>query len=178
LPSNGAITESLLIITGTMGAGKSAVLGEASDILALRRISHAAIDLDALGLAYLSSAAGNDDVIHSNLRLVCNNYAAAGVTRFLLARAMEDRAELESCRDIVSAKNIVVCRLAASVETMQERVRMRETGLLQQQYVARVSKLNTILDHARLEDFIVVNENRSVNEVANEMLIKAGWISA
>jgi adenylate kinase len=32
-------TESLLIITGTMGAGKTTVLGEASDILALRHIA-------------------------------------------------------------------------------------------------------------------------------------------
>jgi predicted ATPase len=30
-------TESVLIITGAMGAGKSSVLAEASDILALRR---------------------------------------------------------------------------------------------------------------------------------------------
>jgi len=36
-----------------MGAGKSAVMGEASDILARRRIVHAAIDLDALGVAHL-----------------------------------------------------------------------------------------------------------------------------
>jgi hypothetical protein len=35
---------------GTMGAGKTAVLGEASDILAKRHIVHAAIDLDALVL--------------------------------------------------------------------------------------------------------------------------------
>ena len=53
----------LLIITGTMGAGKTTVLGEASDILALRHIPHAAIDLDALGLAYLSSTTGNDGVM-------------------------------------------------------------------------------------------------------------------
>ena len=55
--SGGGLTESLLIITGTMGAGKTAVLGEASDILAQRQIVHAAIDLDALGLAYLPLAA-------------------------------------------------------------------------------------------------------------------------
>jgi hypothetical protein len=47
------LTESLLIITGTMGAGKTTVLAEASDILALRHITHAAIDLDAFGLAHL-----------------------------------------------------------------------------------------------------------------------------
>ena len=45
-----AAAESLLIITGTMGAGKTAVLGEASDILAQRQIIHAAIDLDAVGV--------------------------------------------------------------------------------------------------------------------------------
>ena len=42
----GAIMESMLIIRGSMGAGKTSVLGEASDLLALRHITHAAIDLD------------------------------------------------------------------------------------------------------------------------------------
>ena len=51
-------TNLLLIITGTMGAGKTAVLAEASDILALRQIAHAAIDLDALGLAHLPFGTG------------------------------------------------------------------------------------------------------------------------
>src|ERR1700687_6295902 len=82
-------TESLLIITGTMGAGKTTVLGEASDILALRHIVHAAIDLDALGLAHFPSSPGNDGVMYRNLQSVCHNYAAHGVTRILLARAVE-----------------------------------------------------------------------------------------
>ena len=170
-------TQSLLIITGTMGAGKTTVLGEASDILALRHIAHAAIDLDALGLAHLPSAASNDGVMYRNLQSVCKNYASLGVRRFLLARAMEDRAELEICRGAVSAANTVVCRLTVSIEAMQQRVKMRESGVLQRQYVARVAKLNVILDRARLEDFTVTGESRSVTEVAHEMLVKAGWIS-
>jgi hypothetical protein len=68
--------DSLLIITGTMGAGKTTVLGEASDILALRHIVHAAIDLDALGLAHLPSATGNDAVMYKNLQAVSKNYAS------------------------------------------------------------------------------------------------------
>jgi hypothetical protein len=52
--------ESLLIISGTMGAGKTSVLGEASDILALQGIPHAAIDWDALGVAHLPPAADSD----------------------------------------------------------------------------------------------------------------------
>ncbi len=116
--------------------------------------------------------------MYRNLESVCRNYAAVGVTRLLLARAMETRAELELCQSIVSPANTKVCRLVASIAEMQQRVKIRETGTLQQQYVDRVAILDAILNRAALEDFVVVNENRSLNEVAQEMLIKAGWISA
>jgi hypothetical protein len=160
-----------------MGAGKTTVLGEASDLLALRHIAHAAIDLDALGLAHLPSTASNDGVMYRNLQSICKNYASVGVTRLMVARAIEDRAELELCRGVVSATNTVVCRLAASMETMQQRVKMRESGVSQREYVARVANLNRTLDHAQLEDFVVTSEGRSVTEVAQEMLVKAEWIS-
>jgi hypothetical protein len=161
-----------------MGAGKTSVLGEASDILALRRVAHSAIDLDALGLAYLPSADGNDGVMYRNLQSVCKNYASLGARRLLLARAVEDRAELELCRDVVSATNTVVCRLTASNETMELRVKKRESGVSQREYVARVAELSAILDRAGLEDFSIISENRPVSDVAHEMLIKAGWISS
>ena len=169
--------ESLLIITGSMGAGKSSVLAEASDILALRRIVHAAIDLDALGLAHLPSGADNDGAMYRNLESVCRNYAALGVTRLLLARAMEDRAELELCRSMVSAAKTTICRLTAGIATMQQRVKQRESGVLQSEFVDRVAILDAILDRAHLEDFTIINEGRSLNDVAQEMLMKAGWIS-
>ena len=168
----------MLVITGSMGAGKSAVLAEASDILAQNNIAHAAIDLDALALAHLPSAASNDEVMYINLQSICKNYASLGVRRLLLARAMEDRKEFEMCCGIVSATNTIVCRLTANIETMQQRVKKRESGMLQQNFVDRVMKLNAILDRARLEDFIVANENRSLTEVAHEMLVKAGWTAA
>ena len=174
--SGGGLTESLLIITGTMGAGKTAVLGEASDILAQRQIVHAAIDLDALGIAYLPSAARSDGVMYDNLRSICRNYAAQGVQRFLLARALEDDTQLRLCRDIIPAANTVVCRLTASIETMKRRVQMRDLGISQREYVARVAKLNGILDRAQLEDFAVTNEDRPLAEVAIEVMVRAGWI--
>lgn len=160
-----------------MGAGKTSILAEASEILTLRRIPHAAIDLDALGLAYVPSAAIGDGAMYGNLRSICENYAALEVQRFLLARAIENLAQLEICRDAVSATDMIVCRLVGSIETMQQRVQIRETGISQRECVARVPKLNDILDRAQLEDFTVVNEDRSLTDVALEMLIKAGWIS-
>lgn len=171
------LTESLIIITGSTGAGKTAVLGEASDLLALRGIVHAAIDLDALGLAHLPSATPSDDVMCENLRSVCRNYSAAGIRRFLVARAIESEAQFKLCRTIIAAPNIAVCRLVASAEAMKRRVEMREVGVSQRDYVARVAKLNAILDDAQLEDFTVINEDRPLTEVAIELLVKAGWIS-
>ena len=69
-----------------------------------------------------------------------------------------------------------MCRLTVSLETMQQRVRLREPGILQQSFVARVAELNDTLDRAHLEDFSIVNENRSVTGVARDMLVRAGWL--
>jgi hypothetical protein len=168
--------DSLLIITGTMGSGKTSVIGEASDILALQGIAHAAIDLDALGLAHLPSAISNDGVMYGNLQSVCKNYASLGVRQLLLARAIEDRTELELCSGVVSASKTIVCRLTASIEAMEQRVKLRESGISQREYVARVAQLNTILARARLKHFTVTNENRPLTDVAHELLVKAGWI--
>lgn len=166
----------LLILTGTMGSGKSAVLGEASDILAERNIVHAAIDVDALGLAHLSSGAGAA-VMFDNLRSLCRNYAELGVENFLLARALESASELRLCREIVPAKNTRVCRLTASMAVMQRRVELREPGISGGAYVARVAILNSRLDRAHLENFTVGNEDRPLTKVALEVLEKARWLS-
>jgi hypothetical protein len=161
-----------------MGAGKTSVMGEASDLLTLRHVAHAAIDVDALGLAHLPATASNDGVMYSNLRLVCDNYAALGVQRFMLARALEDCEQLDRCRDIIPGGDTVICRLIASIEVMQQRVMMRELGVSRREYVARVATLNRILDSVRLEAFTVTNQDRSLTDVALEMLIRAGWISS
>ncbi len=165
-----------------MGAGKTSVLGEASDILGRRQIVHAGIDLDALGMAHLRSNPGSppppsDGVMYENLRSICRNYANRGVQRFLVARALEDSAQLKLCREIIPAVHTVVCRLSASLATMEQRVRDRDSGISQRELAARVAALSAILERARLEDFVVANENRSLTDVAIEMLVQAGWIA-
>ena len=169
--------ESLLIISGTMGAGKTTVMAEASDILSLHKITHAAIDLDALGLAYLPDVKPTDAIMYNNLKSVCENYSSLGIQRLLLARAIQDRAELDLCRSVVSATNTIICRLNASPALMAQRVAMRESGMLRDGFIARSAELNAILDEAQLEDFSITNEDRPLQEIAREMLVRAGWIS-
>ena len=159
-----------------MGSGKTTVLAEASDILTARNIPHASIDVDALGTAYLLPPPQNNHLMYRNLQSVWENYAEAGVTRLLLARAIEDQAELQICRNAISGAQIVICRLTASLKTMQDRVRSREIGTLQNTFIARVAQLNSILDRAHLEHFSISNENRPVTDVAHDLLVRAAWI--
>jgi len=52
-----------LLITGTVGVGKSTVAAEINDQLAVRGIPNAAIDLDALVWQWPSTSAWNSDLM-------------------------------------------------------------------------------------------------------------------
>ena len=165
----------VIVISGSMGSGKTTVLSEASDVLGAAAVVHAAIDMDALGVAHLPEEAWAD-LVYRNLAAVWGNYAAAGVTRLLLAEAIENRAALDRIRKAIPGCELVVCRLKAKPETMQQRVSMREPGMLRETFVARVLELEALLDEAHLEDFALANDGGSVTDVARELLVRAGWI--
>jgi len=164
----------VLVISGSMGAGKTTMLGEASDVLTARGIVHAAIDADGLSNGNLPDA---DALQDQNLRAIVANYVAADVSHFLLAEALDSPAKRAARGEAFGDAHLVVCRLIAPVEEMQRRVRLREPGLLQETFVARVAELDSRLAAARVEDFSMANEgSRSVTEIAAEMLTRAGWI--
>lgn len=165
----------VLVVTGSMGAGKTAVLGEASDLLTLFNVAHAAVDLDGLGMYHLPRPAA-PDCAFQNLAAVWRNYAAAGIDRLLIAEAMESAADRDRLHDAIPDAEIVVCRLRAALATMQQRVRVRESGMLRERYVARVATLDARLDAAGLEDFSVDTEGRGITDVAREMLARGGWL--
>jgi dephospho-CoA kinase len=165
----------IIVITGSMGAGKTTVLAEASDLLTKHGVAHAAIDFDALGVSHLPESALPRDLAYANLESVWTNYAAAGVRRALVAAAVESRAELNRMKAAIPEAGMMVCRLRAPLETMKERVRLREPGMHQERFVARVADLEHLLDASALEDFTLTNTG-SVTEVARELLVKAGWL--
>ena len=167
----------VIVISGSMGAGKTTVMAEASDLLAARGIAHAAIDVDMLGMVF-AAGVNATALTYRNLAAVWTNFAAAGVSRLLLAQAIESRDDLERIRTALGAAAITVCRLTASLETMRGRVRQREPGMLQHTFVARVAELNDRLDAAGVDDFSLENDGASVTNVSRELLARAGWLAA
>ena len=165
----------IIVISGSMGSGKTTVMAEASDLLAAAGVIHAAIDLDALGIGHVPEGAW-PDLVYRNLASVWENYAEAGATRLLLAEAVESRGELDRIRQVISNSDVVVCRLRANVETMRQRVLVREPGMLQDTFIARVAELEALLDAAHVEDFSLHNDEGSITEVARALLVRAGWL--
>src|SRR5688572_8661223 len=165
----------VIVITGAMGAGKTTVMAEASDILAAAGIVHAAVDMDTLGIAHVPDGAALD-LASRNLASVWRNYAGAGVTRLLLAEAIESADDLERIRRAIPHAQVVVCRLTASLETMEQRVGVREPGMHHDLLVARVAELDARLSAARLEDFTLDNDAAAVTDTARAMLVRAGWM--
>lgn len=161
-----------------MGAGKTTVIGEIADLLTETDISHATLDFDCLAQVHPHTP---DDphgsaLAFRNLKSIWPNYRAAGVGRLVIARVVEQREELAGYRDAIPGADIVLCRLTAPVETMHDRLRLREPGIYQPKFLARSTELDRVLTDARVEDFAVSNgPDRNITDVAREVLRRAGW---
>src|SRR5437660_8063120 len=79
-----AIRVDVLVISGSMGAGKTAVVAEASDLLIVAGCVHAAVDLDWLCAGHLPAGISEPDLMYANLRATWDGYAAAGARRLLI----------------------------------------------------------------------------------------------
>ena len=168
----------VLLLSGSMGAGKTTVMGEIADLLTEADISHATLDFD--WLAQIHPHTPDDPhgsaLAFRNLKTIWPNYRAAGVERLVIARVVERRDELASYRDAIPGADIVLCRLIAPIETMHDRLRMREPGMYQAKFLARSTELDRVLSDARVEDFAVSNgPERTITDVAREVLQRAGW---
>ena len=165
----------VIVISGTMGAGKTTVLGESSDILAARHVVHAAIDLDGSTAVGLPPPVARQLIV-DNLKAVFENFVDRGIRHVMLAVAVESRQDLLDLRRAMSKPEMVVCRLVAGATTLEQRIRRREPGMCQDHFVARSRQLDGILASAAIEDFSEPNDERSITDVATAMLRQAGWI--
>ena len=169
----------VLLITGTVGAGKTTVAFEISDVLRQREVPNAAIDLDGLTVMWPWTSKWHADLMFQNLASIWPNYQAHGATHLVLAHVLEDAAELDRYRAAVPGAEITVVRLVVPEETRKVRLRSRipQQGA-RDWHLARTVELEAILAAAANEHFTVENGSRDVRNVAVEILQRAGWVQA
>lgn len=165
-----------VLLTGTVGAGKTALATEVAAVLAARGKRVAAIDLDWLGWIH----AGEGDVdpsglIARNLQSIWPNYRAAGVERLVLARFVATESEVDALKTAVGDIAMTVVRVLAPAEVVEERLRRRDTGAELEEHLDEHRRMTELLDAAPVEDLRIAND-RPIAEVAGELIDRLGWI--
>ncbi len=167
----------VLLVTGTVGSGKTTLAYEIGDVLSERQIGNAVIDLDGLRAQWPPSSRWNADLMFENLASLWPNYQRHGATHLVLAHVLEDRAEKVRYRDAVPSADLATVRVVAPEHLRIARLNARmPPGPSLDWHVHRTTELEAILTDAALEDFVVENGERPIRAVAEEALRRAGWI--
>ncbi|MBE3590695.1 MAG: GrpB family protein [Firmicutes bacterium] len=166
----------VLLVTGPVGAGKTTVADAVSDLLREAGTAHACIDFDALTEVSPPSPGDRFGLALglANLAAVWRTFRSCGARCLVLATVVEERSEVEGFRQAVPGAEVTVVRLRASMETLEERIRRRETGLGRDWSLRRSAELAALMEERKVEDFAVDTDGRSVEEIAREILERLG----
>ncbi|MFF1839881.1 hypothetical protein ACFVXE_37855 [Streptomyces sp. NPDC058231] len=176
--TDGAPAAGALLITGTVGAGKTSVADSVGTLLTDAGVPNAVIDMDWLSRC---RPAPPDDrfnfaLLLRNLRCVAGNYLDAGATRLVLAGVVEDADDRARCAEAVGV-GLSVCRLRVRLPVVRQRLTRRhadEPDALRW-HLDRSGELDGILERAGVEDFTVDATDRSVEQVAAAVIDAADW---
>ena len=166
-----------ILLTGTVGSGKTAVAVALGDLLEARPHAYAVVDLD--WLAWVRPAPASMYTVHSllaeNLGLIWPRFREAGVERLVLARFLGSRAQLDALRAVLPGVELFVVRLSAPQPLVEQRLRARDAGAQLAQHLAESAQLAALGAAAAVEDAVAENGERALREVAGEILAAAGW---
>lgn len=168
----------VLLITGPVGVGKSSALFEASRLLREASVPHAAVNLSQLAVAWPppSDDPWNERLTHRNLACVWSNAHKAGAERLLLERVLEARSLLRHVEAAVPGAQITVVRLRAPKDIVEARIRHRELGRDPSWFLAAATYLVETMEQSEVADHVVDTANRTVAEIAADVLRAAGWL--
>lgn len=111
-----------------------------------------------------------------NLAAVAANYAGAGIDRLVLARALVNPASLPATSAALPGWDLIVVLLQASRSTTEMRLRARDSGSELESHLARIDDFTERTSAVAPDAAVVVNEGRSLREVALEVMRIARWI--
>lgn len=161
----------ILCVTGPCGSGKSTVGFECMEQLERAGVAAAFVDGE---LAYFHPKPTTDRwgyaVAEEGLRALWRVYAAAGHTRLLLSRVVEDDEQLAIVERAIPDASIRLYRLVATPATVEHRLRQREIGSGLAWHLQRSDEI------ARSTLGEPVDAERGVIDIATDVLRRAGWL--
>lgn len=167
----------VLLITGTVGSGKTTAAEAMGDRLGEGGIPHAVIDLDWLRRLWPAPA---DDSFNTalelqNLEAVAGNFFRAGASRLVLAGVLEsERMRFEYER--VLGIPLVVCRLEVDLERVHQRLtRRHRPGRERDWHLHRSGELDEILRSAGVGDHVITVDEHTPEQVADMIASIIGW---
>ncbi|GAA0401564.1 hypothetical protein Acor_38350 [Acrocarpospora corrugata] len=161
-----------VLLTGGLGAGKTAVATEIGEILHESGVPYAVIDLD--WLCWCGPSMDVHGLLETNLAAVWHNYQAAGIRHLVLARALLKPGHLAAVRRALPGVSITVVRLTAAPERIRQRLRSRDSGATLAGHLSEMDEFTAQVERAALEDHIVMNDDRPIHEVAKQVLSLVG----
>ena len=167
-----------LVLTGTIGAGKTSIAEAISVELHERGVRHGLLALDWLGQVYppLDSADPFNLELHlENIAAIVPNFTARGVDRYVVSATITSRAELDALRDALGRVEVIVGLVTAPDETLLARIRRRDEGALRDDFLDRAVALGRAIASERMEDFVVDNPDGSLKNVVATALAFVGW---
>ena len=168
-----------LLITGTVGSGKTSAAEAAGDLLTARRIPNAVIDVDWLRRCWPSPPGDrfNGALTLRNLSAVTRNFVGAGAERIVLAGVIESRAERHAYENALGLP-LAVCRLHVAIPAVHARLRRRHAadpeGLAW--HLERSGELDGILAAAGVEDMLADVTDETIPQVAE--LVLRDWMGS
>jgi dephospho-CoA kinase len=174
-----SVTLRVLLITGTVGCGKTSVLLEIGETLASGGVPYAIVDLD--WLAWLRPSAASEATVHGvlteNLAHVARTFRAAGVERLALARALRTTGEVEAIRAALGSCELTVVRLVAAPAEIARRLAARDSGAQLAEHLAEAEAFATEAEAAGIGDVTIATDGRPLSTIARTVLERVGWLA-
>ncbi len=165
----------LLILDGPPAVGKSSIAKAIASELKNHETLHAVIEMDDLARIYPLSLIG---IMYKNLAAIWPNYEALGNIKIIIPTFMQ-AGEREVVMKAAQAKRTTVCEVVVPYSEAARRIANREPNEM-----ARRRLLKYLESYANNKtpdenvDFKVLNFNRSIEDVAKEIIKKLGWLTS